>query len=300
MSLSVVKPTAITPEMLVSTNVPETDYPSWLATTTYAAGARVILASTHKVYESLQAGNQGKSPASEPTFWSEVGPTNRWRLFDLSNTSQTVQGNALQYAIKTGAAVNAVAALNLIGAQSIRIRLTDPVFGLLYDKTSPLVSIPDEPSWYAWFFGERIEQTQHIALDLPSYPNASIQVDLAGTASMAVGVLLLGQLKLVSENMRYGSRMGIRDYSRKEKNDWGDLILVERAYSKTISFPVQIKRQDLDRTHALLSSLRATPCLWVGDANLASMTAFGYPNNFEITISYANYSDCTIDIEGLT
>lgn len=300
MSLIVLKPTPITPAMVTATDVPETDYSQWSAATTYAIGSRVIVLATHKVYESLQAGNLNKSPTTEAAFWSEVGPTNRWRLFDLSNSTQTAQGGAMQYVITTGAAVSAVAALNLVGAQSIRIRLTDPVFGLLYDKTTALVSIPGEASWYAWFFGDRVEQTQHVAMDLPSYPNASIQVDLAGTSSMAVGVLLLGQQKLVSDGMKFGSRMGIRDYSRKEKNAWGDLILVERAYSKTMAFPVQIKREDLDRTFALLGSLRATPCLWVGDASLTSMTVFGYPSNFEINVSYPNYSDCTIDIEGLT
>ena len=42
--LTVVKPIAVTPSMLVSTDVPEADYAEWAAGTTYAIGDRVIVA----------------------------------------------------------------------------------------------------------------------------------------------------------------------------------------------------------------------------------------------------------------
>lgn len=300
MTLTVVKPASITDAVLINTDVAEADYPVWSASTTYAVGSRVILVSTHKIYESLQNTNLNNSPATATTFWNEVTPTNRWKLFDLSNSTQTTKSGSLFYELKTGSAVNAVSALNLSGVQSIRIRLTDPVFGSLYDKTTSLTSIPSESSWYAWFFSERIESVQHVALDLPSYPNATVRVDLTGTSTMAIGVLMIGQQKVVSEEIRFGMRMGIRDYSRKEKNEWGDVVLVERAFSKTRSFPVQLRNDDLDRVDALLASLRAKPCLWVGSDSFSSMTVFGYPSNFEIVVAYARFSDCTIDIEGLT
>ena len=300
MTLTVVKPASITDAVLINTDVAEADYPVWSASTTYAVGSRVILVSTHKIYESLQNTNLNNSPATATAFWNEVTPTNRWKLFDLSNSTQTTKSGSMFYELKTGSAVNAVSALNLSGVQSIRIRLTDPVFGLLYDKTTSLTSIPSESSWYAWFFSERIERVQHVALDLPSYPNATVRVDLTGTSTMAIGVLMIGQQKVVSEEIRFGMRMGIRDYSRKEKNEWGDVVLVERAFSKTRSFPVQLRNDDLDRVDALLASLRAKPCLWVGSDSFSSMTVFGYPSNFEIVVAYARFSDCTIDIEGLT
>ena len=40
--ITIVKPMALTDVMLISTDVPETDYPAYAAGTTYALGARVI------------------------------------------------------------------------------------------------------------------------------------------------------------------------------------------------------------------------------------------------------------------
>lgn len=77
-SLTVVAPLAVTPAMLVSTNVPETDYPEWAAGTTYAKGQRVILAAQHKVYESAADGNTGTTPRRRPmsqSGWRSGRPT---------------------------------------------------------------------------------------------------------------------------------------------------------------------------------------------------------------------------------
>lgn len=300
MSMVVVKPIQVTPAMLTATDVPENDYAAWSDATTYALGDRVILTSTHKVYESLQAGNLNKAPATETAWWIEVSPTNRWKAFDLSNSTQTAKADSMYFEIKPGQAINAVSILNCTSVREVRYRLTDPSFGLIYDQTYALTSTPSESSWYAWFFAERIEQVQQIDLSLPSYPNATIRIDLTGASTMAVGVILLGQQKSIGRDVYQGASVGIQDYSRKEKNDYGNTLLVERAYAKRASFTMFIENRQLDNVQSLLSSVRATPCLWIGSANYAATTIFGFYKEFDITISYADYADCTIELEGLT
>lgn len=300
MSMVVVKPIQVTPAMLTATDVPENDYAAWSGATTYALGDRVILASTHKVYESLQAGNLNKAPATETAWWIEVSPTNRWKAFDLSNSTQTAQADAMYFEITPGQAINTASILNCTAVREVRYRVTDPSFGLIYDQTYELTSTPAASDWYAWFFGDRTEQVQQIDLGLPSYPNATIRIDLTGASTMAVGVILLGQQKSIGRDVYQGASVGIQDYSRKEKNDYGDTLLVERAYAKRASFTMFIENRQLDNVQALLSSVRATPCLWIGSANYAATTIFGFYKEFDITISYADYADCTIELEGLT
>lgn len=296
----VVKPIVITGAMLTATDVAEADYAAWSGATTYALGNRAILTSTHKVYESLQASNLNHDPATSPTWWAEVSPTNRWKAFDLSNSTQTAKATSLYYELLPAKACSSVAALNLAGAQQIRIRMTDPSFGLVYDKTTDLVSIPEASTWYDWFFGARVEQTQHLANDLPTYPNATIRIDLTGGATLAVGVLLLGQQHAIGDGVNYGARLGIRDYSRKETNEWGDVVLIQRAFAKLRGFSVQVPTEDLDRVEMLLTSLRATPALWIGDESYAALSIYGWYSSFEVLVSYPTYADCNIEIEGLT
>ena len=69
--MKLIIPTTITDAMLTSTNVDETISTVWSGATTYAAGAFVyILTGTKRdIYESLQAANLNKAPATETDWW---------------------------------------------------------------------------------------------------------------------------------------------------------------------------------------------------------------------------------------
>jgi hypothetical protein len=298
--LRVIKSISMTDGMLTATSVPENDHAAWNSGTTYALGDRVILTSTHKIYESLQAGNTGKNPASEPLWWVEVSPTNRWKMFDLSTTTRTVVGAADYYEIKPGLAVNVLALYNISGILTVRVRLTDPSFGVVYDKSTDLTPLPSESSWYAWFFEERTEQTLFVVEDLPSYPNATLRIDVTSYGTAYIGALVFGSMRSIGLGVQRGVQLGIQDYSRKERNEWGDTVLVQRAYSSRVSFQTLIDNKELDNTFRLLTDMRATPCLWLGSDRFNSLAVFGFYNNFDINIAYATYSDCTIDVERLT
>lgn len=298
--ISIIKPMEVTPAMLVSSNVPETDHAEWAVGTTYAKGARVILAAQHKVYQSAIDANVGKDPAADQTAWLEVGSTNRWKPFDKSITSQVVQSTIIEYRIKPGAPISALALLNIDAAVSMRIRMIDPAYLTVYDETINLSRLPLESGWWAWFFGERRAPTQVIVSDLPTYPNADILVEITGGTGLAVGVILLGQLRTFGLGPRIGMRLGIQDYSRKDRNDFGDVILVERAFAKRITFSMPLRSHQVDELHYFLSEIRATPCLWVVSTKYETAVAYAFYRSFDIVIPYYDYSDCEIELEGLT
>lgn len=297
-----VKPLPVTDAILIATNVAETDHAAWAVGTTYAAGARVIVVATHKIYESLQAANVGKDPtlAANDAWWVEVGPTNRWKVLDTSNSSQTAQASSITYQFRPGQAVTSVALLNLTGATELRIRLIDPTYGTVYDETTDLSAVPLLATWYDWFFGARIDRTVSVATDIPSFPAADLYIDLTGSTALAVGVLMFGQAVEFGLGVQQGAQIGIQDYSRKEVNDYGDTVLVQRSYAKRASFDVLLTKAETDRVVTFLSSVRATPCLWIGSDQYEGTVVYGFYKDFNVTISYAAYSDCSLDIEGLT
>ena len=298
--LTVVKPIAVTPSMLVSTDVPEADYAEWAAGTTYAIGDRVIVAAQHKIYQSAVAANVGKNPATDSAAWLEAGATNRWKPYDKSVSSQVVQADAISYRIKPGQAVTSVGVLNITGGTSLRVRVIDPTFGTVYDKTVSLSRTPLAPGWWMWFFGERRAPTQALLQDLPSYPGADILIDITGTAELAVGVILIGQVRQFALGVKMGARIGIQDYSRKERSEFGDVMLVERAFAKRASFSLLLTADEVDSFHQFLSEVRATPCLWIGSRRYESTTLYGFYKSFDIVIPYFSYSDCDLELEGLT
>jgi len=299
-ALKVVKPVAMTTAMLVSSDVPENDYAAWSSGTTYTAGARVILTSTHKVYESLQSSNTNHDPVTALTWWVEVGPTNRWKVFDTSNSTQTTQADTISYRITPGLVVNNVSVLNMTGVDTVRVRMIDPTYGTVYDKTTPLLSHPDIVGWWEWFFSIRSVAELSVQADLPSYPEADILIDLTGGGEMSVGVILFGQIRSIGLGVNLGANVGIQDYSRKETNEFGDTVLVRRAFSKRASFGMLLEKKDVDSTVSYLADVRATPCLWIGHGDYESTIIFGIYKDFQVSISYPTHSDCTLELEGLT
>ncbi len=300
-SISIVEPIQITDANLVSSNVPEADFAEWSSSTTYAVGARVIRASTHTIYESLQAGNLNKSPEAETTWWVAVRPTNRWAVFDTSNSTKTNVPSGqtnISYKIKASF-VNSVGILNISGAGSATVSVRNEAGNVIYSKTVSLIGVQSSSDWWTWFFGERKTKTQVILVDLPVQVNATISVDLYGGVDLSVGVILLGRLKSIGKGVLSGARVGIQDYSRKERNDFGDMIVVERAFARRANLQIVIGSNEVDSTIDFMSNIRAKPCLWIS-GSYESLIVFGFYKSFEILIPYATHSEFSLELEGLT
>jgi hypothetical protein len=299
-ALRVVRPIVVTPAMLVSTNVDESDYPAWAGASTYAVGDRVIVLAAHSVYQSAIAGNSGKDPQTNPDAWKRVGPTNRWKAFDSSNSTQTKRAGSISYRLTPGQPVTAFAALNIVGATSIRVQVIDPVHGVMYDKTTAMSGRLLNATWWNWHFGDRDVPRQFIQFGLPIAPNADVLIDISGTADLAVGVLLIGQARSFSMGVNMGARVGIRDFSRKEQNEWGDTFLMVRDFARRANFSMLLKASEVDLLYRFLSDVRATPCLWVGSDRYEATTVYGPYEDFDIVLSYHDYSDCELELKGLT
>lgn len=309
-ALTIVRPLTITDSIIdvsgspPATNVPENDYAVWNSGTTYAAGDRVILTSTHKIYQSLLSGNVGNDPTvvSSPIYWIEVGPTNRWAVFDTSISTQTTQANNITYRLTPGQAINCVAVLNVASATQLTVRMISPATGspgIVYEQVVDLTGLPLTPDWWAWFYGQRLTPSQSILLDLPSYTDCELEIEILGGSDLAIGKILIGQQQNFGLGIKYGARVGIQDYSRKETNEFGDTVLVQRAFAKRANFDLFLTKAEVDSFQAALTRIRAVPVLWIGSTDYESTTLFGFYKNFDILISYPEHSDCELEIEGL-
>lgn len=295
--LIVVPPVSITDAMLTDTDVPEDTNPEWDSGDTYDLGDRAYV--DHVVYQSLQAGNINHLVTDED-WWVEVGPTNRWACLDGSNSTQTAQATSMFYEFEPVQGVTSLALLNVDGCNTARVEVVHPTYGTLKDTTYELASLPEAVGWWEWTFGERSAPRVLVAQDLPPLPGCTITVELDGTTDLAIGVLQLGVAKEVGEGVLAGMRVGIQDYSRKETNDFGETVLVQRAFAKTASFDVPILTAQVDACEAFLTSLRATPALWITTRGLNAGVIYGFFKEFEIVLSYSAVAECSISIEGLT
>lgn len=299
--MRIMRPMTINDAVLTSSSVPETDYAAYNAGTTYAQGARVIVVSTniHRVYESLLASNTGHTPASSPTWWLDLGMTNRWKMFDQSVTTQTSKTDSIAVTLQTTDRVNALALVNIAGLTA-RVKMTDSVDGVFYDQTFSLVSTSGITDWYTYLFEPVVRMGDLVLVDLPPYYAPKIDVTLTATGETVLcGAALVG-LAMDVGGTQYGATMGIQDYSVKKQDDFGNYTILERAFRRTASFTMFVEKGKVDALYDLLGKLRATPTVYIGSELYASTVVYGFYKSFAVAIAYARESVCTIDLEGLT
>jgi hypothetical protein len=106
---------SITELMLTSTTVAESE-PQWVSGATYVLGA-IRRGPTgpyaHRLFESQQAGNTNH-PVTDPAWWIDIGPSNRWAMFDLLRNTGTVGASPLVVEMTPGKRIDAVGLAGLI------------------------------------------------------------------------------------------------------------------------------------------------------------------------------------------
>ena len=297
--MRLIRPTTLTDAMLTSSTAPETDYPAWSSATAYAVGARVILTTTHRRYEALAA-STNVSPSADPTKWLDLGPTNRWAMFDARVGTATSRTASLQVGLVPGT----IDALALIDTEAESATVTLTVGGVQVYSRSQTFNVGGVAidNWFSWFFEPLGQKTSMLFLDVPVYAAGQLSVTLTRdnpADSVFCGTLLVGR-QLSLGDTEHGADIGIIDYSRKETDQFGVTSVVERAFAKRMTAKVVLATDAIDDIHRSLAALRATPVLWIGSESFESLTVYGFYKEFSIDIAYPTVSYCSLTIEGLT
>lgn len=293
--MKVIRPTKITDSILVSSSVPETDFAAWSSATTYAIGDKCIKG--HRIWQSVQASNLNNDPeTSGVSFWADIGPTNRWAMFDTVVGTQTTSTDVLTVVMSAGR-LDSVALLN-VDCSSISVDMfvgSDAV----YSRTISMIDSGNIVDWYGYFFDMPIPRTDLVLDDLLVYGEGVLRIELTKAGTVSCGACIVGLKAEIGRTLTNPS-VGILDYSTISRDDFGTPTLNKRSYSKRYSVKLVLTKSQVDYVFSILASYRATPMVWIGAENLyQSLVAYGYYKDFEIDIAYTTFSYCTLSIEGM-
>lgn len=292
----VVEPFDIIGGLLTASNIPEPDAAAgevaWSAYTS-AVGDLRILTSTHLVYKaaaiSTDAPDVGAAKAV-PT-WVVVGYTNRCRMFDQVNSSQSTKASPLTVEITSPKGFDSAAIFNASGVTSVRYQVYSALSVLVYDRTLEAIDNEARTNWYDWLFSPVIQRYKFFVNDIPRAANQRLVVTVSGSGTVGVGTLVVG--KSVNLGVAcYGTSFRYVNLTRVDENEFGDLVLTPRRKYKLIDFDVRTKKSLLDFTVNQLSMLVDKPCVWAGTAEADDATAvFGYYVDWQQNID--NPEKCT-------
>jgi len=290
------------PPSLVLSNVDENDHPDWDDEETYSLGEQVIVRGDyHRVYEALGE-STNSFPPDNPEDWLDQGATNRWRMFDMEvgSEKQTVSNstdNSVEVLVDLNQQVNSVVLLNMDGT-TVQVTMRDADGEAVYNHLQSLM-LPTDADWWSFFFGERRRTRTLVLTDLPPYRPSTIEMILeGGDEDAAIGKMIVGQGVDIG-CARYGTSVGILDFSRKERDPFGNNFVLERRYIDRAEFDIQLLTNQVDAVKELLAEVRATPVVYVGNENYKSTVIFGFYRDFSIILAGPKRSDATMEVEGI-
>lgn len=292
-----ISPVTLTDALLTSSDVPETDYAAWSAGTAYATNAKCIRTSTHRIYERVTAGTTATPPESDLINWRDIGPTNRWAMFDASVGTITSQAGSITVVITPAATVTGIALLDL-DVQSVDITMvvgTTTVYSLSVEP----VLLDNVTNWFDYFYSSIVTRDTIVLTDLPPYPDAVITITLASAGTVRCGSCIVGEVEYLGDT-QFGASVGIRDFSKKSTDDFGATTIVERSYAKRLTARVRLASGAVDEVHRRLAKARAKPGVWIGAEDYDCTVIYGWANDWSIDISYPTVSYGSLTIEGLT
>lgn len=303
--MRVIRPIPITDEVLVATNVPEDAHAAYNPATTYALGeiVRIVGPNIHLLFESLQDGNVGHNPMDDdqgaPVYWLDLGPTNRWRMFDVLRNTQTEHETPLIVELAPNKRINSIALLGL-DAEHILIEmlLDDEV---VYSREIDLIE-RETLGWYDYFFGEFSNLTGFPLFDLPPYTAARVRVTIERVAGMVkCGSLVIGNNQFIGE-VQHTAESDALNFSRVERDDFGNSQLVPRRSIPKTDQTVHFDKAATKKLMQLRDELNAVPAVWSGlddttDGYFEALFILGIYKQMRLSLDNPEYGIMTLELE---
>lgn len=292
----IVNPVVISPAMIVSSNAAVSTRATWNSATAYVIGNEVYY--NYKDWLAIAA-STNVAPGTDSTKWIEIGASNRYAMFDSVINNVTTATSPLDVTVDPGSVVNAVS-LFQVTASTVQVQVIDPSEGIVYDSTKDMQDTTFVLDWYSYFFEPVSYKTDVTFIDMPAYGSATIRIVAnAGAGNNAViGEAVIGRQRALGVT-NFNTSVSIQDYSRKERDQFGNVLVVERQFAKLADYDVTLETSAVNLVQQSLADIRTTPTVFIGDPNRPETIIYGFYRNFNIVLSTPSVSDCTIEVEGL-
>lgn len=296
--MRIIEPLKVTPAMMTASNVPENDHAVWNVGTTYAEGQRCIF--EHGVWESIQSNNTGHNPGADTLseWWVRVGATNRWRAFDERLGGVTTGGASINYSIALPRTLNALCFFGL-NAETVRVRIVTPGSVVIHDETITLSDREDVGNFWEYVHNGFTFKPDLIITGLSMPSGVTVELTISAGLAAQVGEIFFGNDIQIGTTLTDTS-LGIVDYSKKDRDEWGGVFLVPRPVTKTVTFRFSLPTTGAARVQQIMSRVASKVCVFyaVEGEDPFGTTVAGILRDYDLTLT-ARLSTGTIQAESL-
>lgn len=290
---------------IVSTNVVNT-VPVYASGATYSMGDDVYRPGNPEyVYRSSADLNADNTPEESADHWTQIGATNRTKMFDIYRHTQTENLDTLELTIATGKA-DRIAFFGLVG-ESVRVVVRNGAT-VISDEITTLRRDAQSRSWTEYLFKDITYRSTLIKPIGGLFRNLEIDITItAATGTLAkCGYCVVGLNEFVAA-AEFGISNGLSSYSAPAFNDFGEYqISTRRRPGKIIDVPLWIDlssdRSEIDRITQQMERWIDKPVVF--DANnggpiVESWILMGIYKDFYQVVPAPKYSKCNLEIRGI-
>lgn len=332
--MRMIVPMVITDAIYTSTNLAEDNtYSAWDSGTTYAALDYVYVASTHRIYRSVQASNLNHDPTTDDgTWWVDYAATNSWkpfdqRIYDTCLSAETenplfvpsgsdafdVSGADEYLRVAPGTDGQIVITLTPnqrcthivlfnLSANEVNVTVQDTGATEVHNETQEVGDFSEIVDWYSFFFTEPGYETEVMFEDLVILNGYTVTITIGdGGAPTSVGQIVIGKNSILGTTIE-GTEVGYISYSRKDIDDFGNITVVQGQKARFVNFEFTMNTANTRSVERLLAANDGNPCVFWADSGMLNTgtIVYGIADDFAVPLNAADISFATLDVKGLT
>lgn len=232
------------------------------------------------------------------TWWED----NCYRMFDPDPNQVTLAtGFTLDVTLKPTTKFQAIALFNIVGSMVDVYVFDGPV---QYPAINSDTAFWDRRNlvWETFQMSDQFPNRPSMLTLLPYpvdpvlYPNARIQIVISKGTGSAVqcGAVLVGPAANVGDTI-YSTEVGLIDYSRKERDTFGTMTLIERGYSDTVRYQFALSTNSIVAAKQFLATRRAKATVYATQEWPYDPLIYGY--FMDLTLPYENWNISTAQLE---
>lgn len=293
-------------DSILTSNVLENDFTAYSAANTYPLDAEVYTPTTHDVYRSKRAGNVGNNPLNEvqwniespPVNWQLIGKTNKYKMFDGFNNSQTVRSDNVDITLAVTGRNQAIS-LQGLDAKTVVVTATHATLGVVFNNTYNLLNATSAASYWDYFFEDAVYSSALLVLDLPNYASLTLRIQIINTGFIAkCGNCIVGKITEVGNEPNYGLTIDLADFSSIINYFDGTNTIIRRASAKKMDLTVNVQKADTLATMDKMQEFLGLPILAIGSDSFAETVVYGIIRDVRYSIPYPTQSTLSLRMDG--
>lgn len=177
--------------------------------------------------------NKGHDPVTDAgLWWVDVGPSNKWAMFDLDRSTGTTAATSIKVVITPGQRIDSMALVGLV-AEQVRVQMTSGA-STIYDETfDPRTRVVT--TWYEHLTMPFSYLNVLALFDLPSVGDCVLTVTISrAVGDVTCGGLIIGRQVYLGATL-YGAENDATNYSKIERDEDGNASLTrKRSVPRTV------------------------------------------------------------------